>query len=310
MLILDSSPSARVDLHQHVWTRPLLDALAARDRFPFVRRHDGVCVLHAAGEMPCVIDEAAESPHERARLLTADRVERAVVALSSPIGIEALAPGTARELIGAHLDGVAALGDSFCAWGPVPVRASDPADVDDVLARGCVGVSLPAAALADRAALDAIGPVLERVADRGVPLFVHPGGAPAGEPSLDDPLWWSALTGYVSQMQAAWLTFAAFGRRELPGLKVVFAMLAGAAPVFVERLRARGGPDIDLHDPLTYYDTSSYGPMVVEAMARWLGPDRLVYGSDRPVIDPVRTGREMELMHNAALILAPAEATV
>lgn len=309
-MLAHDTPPQRVDLHQHVWTRPLLDALSARDRFPFVRRHDGVCVLHAAGEMPCVIDEAAESPRERARLLAADRAQRAVVALSSPIGIEMLAPATARELIAAHLDGVAAFGDDFSAWGPVPVRASDPDDVDDVLARGCVGVSLPAGALADRAALEAIGPVLERVAERGVPLFVHPGAPPAGEPSLGDPLWWSALTGYVSQMQAAWLTFTAFGRRELPGLTVVFAMLAGAAPAFVERLHARGGPDIDLHDTDTYYDTSSYGPMVVEAMARWLGPDRLVYGSDRPVIEPVRTGREMELMHNAALVLTPAEATV
>jgi hypothetical protein len=77
-------------------------------------------------------------------------------------------------------------------------------------------------------------------------------------------------------------------------------------PTLAERLSARGGPAIDLHDPLTFYDTSSYGPMVVEAMARWLGPDRLVYGSDRPVIDPVPTGRETELMTNATALIASA----
>ena len=54
----------RVDIHQHVWTTPLLDALARRDAHPFVRRDDGLCVLHLAGELPCVIDEPAEAPFE------------------------------------------------------------------------------------------------------------------------------------------------------------------------------------------------------------------------------------------------------
>jgi predicted TIM-barrel fold metal-dependent hydrolase len=276
-----------------------------------VRRTDGVCVLHAAGEMPCVLDEAAESPAERRRLLADDGVDRAVVALSSPVGIEALNPDEAQEIIAAHLDGVLALGDAFAAWGPIGIREPEPAAVDEVLARGCVGVSMPAGALVGPDALEAIGPTLEHVQSRGATLFVHPGGGgrdPRPEPSLRDPLWWSALTDYVAQMQAAWLTFQGFGRRELPRLRVVFAMLAGAAPVHAERLLARGGPSADLHDPLTFYDTSSYGPMVVEAMARWLGPDRLVYGSDRPVIQPVLTGREVELMHNAAQLVQTAEA--
>ena len=78
-----------------------------------------------------------------------------------------------------------------------------------------------------------------------------------------------------------------------------------AAPRCVsERLATRGGPAVDLRDPLTFYDTSSYGPRLVEAMARWVGPSQLVYGSDRPVIEPVRTGREVELMDNAARVTA------
>jgi hypothetical protein len=298
----------RVDLHQHLWTTPLLDALARRDCHPFVRNDDGLCVLHLAGEPPCVLDLSSESAHARERLLDADGVELAAIAISSPIGIEGLAPDEARELIAAHLDGVLAVGDRFVAWGPIGVRAPDPADVDAVLGRGCIGVSVPSAALADRDALESIGPVLERVEARGVPLLVHPGGFAPRLPSLSDPLWWTALTSYVADMQAAWLTFGAHGRRELPRLRVLFAMLAGGAPTLVERLLARGGPEIDLHDPLTFYDTSSYGPMVVEAIAAWLGPDRLVYGSDRPVIDPVVTGRELELMSNAADFLTSTRA--
>lgn len=281
-----------------------MDALARRECHPFIRDDDGLCVLHLAGEPPYVLDLGPESPPARERLLDDDGVEVAAIAISSPTGIEGLAPDEARELIAAHLDGVLAFGDRFVAWGPVAVRSPDPADVDAVLARGCIGVSVPSGALADRDALESIGPVLERVEARGAPLFVHPGGFAPRLPSLSEPLWWTALTSYVSDMQAAWLTFQAHGRRELSGLRVLFAMLAGGAPSLVERLVARGGPEIDLHDPLTFYDTSSYGPMVVEAMAAWLGPDRLLYGSDRPVIDPVATGREVDLMSNAADFLA------
>jgi 6-methylsalicylate decarboxylase len=300
-----------VDIHQHVWTEPLLDALAARRCLPFVRRTDGLTVLHCAGERPYVIDVAFESQRERSRLLDADGVDLAVVAISSPIGIEALAHEQAAELISAHLDGVLRLGDEFAAWGPVAIEAPDPAAVDEVLARGCIGVSIPAVALAGREALAAIAPVLERVQWHDVPVFVHPGGVSARdarEAPLDEPLWWRALTDYVSQMQAAWLTFAAYGRRELPELQAVFAMLAGGAALLGERLAARGGPAIDLHDPLTFYDTSSYGPKLVQAMARLVGPGQLVYGSDRPVIEPVKTGREAELMTSAANLLASAKA--
>lgn len=304
----------RTDIHQHIWTEPLLDALSARRCLPFVRRtREGLTVLHSAQERPYVIDVDSESVAQRTRLLQADRVDLALISLSSPVGIEGLPQPEARALISAHLDGVFALGDQFAAWGPLTTEMPEVADVDERLARGCLGLSIPATALAGPDALYRMGPVLERVQTRGVPLFVHPGGATsygASEASLTEPLWWRALTDYVSQMQAAWLTFAGCGRRELPGLKVVFAMLAGAAPLLCERLTARGGPDVDLDDPLTFYDTSSYGPRLVEAMARWVGPSQLAYGSDRPVIEPVPTGREVELMANGSELLAPAAVAV
>jgi predicted TIM-barrel fold metal-dependent hydrolase len=83
-------------------------------------------------------------------------------------------------------------------------------------------------------------------------------------------------------------------------------MLAGGAPLLSERLATRGGPAIDLADPLTFYDTSSYGPRMIETMARWVGPQQLVFGSDRPVVEPVFTGRERELMLSAARVLGSA----
>jgi hypothetical protein len=82
-------------------------------------------------------------------------------------------------------------------------------------------------------------------------------------------------------------------------------MLAGGAPLLSERLAARGGPTIDVRDPLIFYDTSSYGPAAVEAMARRVGADQLVYGSDRPVVEPTPTGREALLQANAVRLIEP-----
>ncbi|MFL5830884.1 MAG: amidohydrolase family protein [Solirubrobacteraceae bacterium] len=299
-----------IDVHQHIWTEPLLGALTARRALPFVRRIDGLTVLHSLDEQPYVIDVAAEAPARRAALVHDDGLDLALIALSSPIGIEALPRESATALIAAHLDGVRALGPEFAPWGPVALDDPDPYEVDQLLAQGCIGISLPAGALTSRAALDALAPVLERVAARQVPLFVHPGralGQPGCPPTLDEPLWWRALTDYVAQMQAAWLTLTALGRRDHPELQIVFAMLAGCAPLLGERLAARGGPAVDLRDPLIFYDTSSYGRVAIETVARVVGSQQLVYGSDRPVVEPTLTGREAILKTNATRILEPVE---
>ena len=95
----------------------------------------------------------------------------------------------------------------------------------------------------------------------------------------------------------------AVGEARAPALQVVFAMLAGLAPLHAERLAARGGPSDAVHDRLTFFDTSSYGPRAIDAMLRVVGVDRLLYGSDRPVIEPVaaggarRRGRARPLRH-------------
>jgi 6-methylsalicylate decarboxylase len=230
-----------------------------------------------------------------------------LVALSSVLGIEALDRDSAAGLIGAHLEGVDALGEPFWAWGPVPLDRPDPDDVDRLLASGCVGISIPAGALAGPEALAAAGPLLERIAERRVPLFVHPGRGPSQRPpevSLTEPLWWQPLTGYVPQMQAAWLTFAAEGRRAHPQLVIVFAMLAGGAPLLAERLASRGGPDVDARDPQVFYDTSSFGLVAIDAIARQVGESQLVYGSDRPVVDPARTALDASLQANAARLFS------
>ncbi len=132
--------------------------------------------------------------------------------------------------------------------------------------------------------------LLTRLEEAGAPLLVHPGPAPSArtpqQPSLGEPLWWPALTRYVAEMQAAWLAFVCAGRSEHPRLRVIFTMLAGLAPLQAERLAARGGPCSLEADPLLFYETSSYGAGSARRLAEVVGAAQLLYGSDRPVVDP------------------------
>src|SRR5689334_12870523 len=138
----------KIDVHQHMWTDPLIEALAQRQELPFVRQDNGLTVLFLAGERPYVIDTAGESAERRAAVLERDGLDRALVCLSSPLGIEALAREQSRPLLEAYHEGALALGEPFGIWGAIALEGADPADVDHVLDRGCVGLSLPAGALA------------------------------------------------------------------------------------------------------------------------------------------------------------------
>jgi 6-methylsalicylate decarboxylase len=278
----------RLDIHQHLWTEPLLSALSRRRELPFIRSEHGLTVLYLAGERPFVLDLSAESPAQRARLAERDGLARALVCLSSPLGIESLARPEAQPLLDAYHEGALGLGEPFGVWGAVALDRPDPDDVDRALDRGCVGVCLPAGALADVTALARVGTLLARLEERNAPLFVHPGpGARRAQgAALGDPLWWPALTGYVQCMQASWLAFLARGRAAHPQLRVAFAMLAGLAPLHGERLASRGGPVEQIADPLVFLDTSSYGAAAIRAVAEVVGAEQLLYGSDRPVVEP------------------------
>jgi len=285
----------RTDVHQHLWSEPLVEGLAARDELPFVRIERGLTVLYQAGERPYVIDRAGEEPARRAALVERDGLDRALLALSSPIGVERLPREQAAPLLDAYHEGALALGGPFGVWGAVALDRPDARDVDRALDRGCVGISLPAGALAGSEELLALRPLLDRLEARGAPLFVHPGpgldSAPAAaRGSLSEPLWWPALTDYVTGLQAAWLAFQAVGRPDHPRLRVIFSTLAGLAPLHAERLSARGGPGHLAPDPLLFYETSSYGPLAIAAMESVVGSRQLLYGSDRPVLDPADHG--------------------
>lgn len=275
-----------VDVHQHLLGEPLIEALVRRSAAPrLIARREG-WTFRVAAEPDSILALEATDAELRLADLEADGIDRALVALSTALGIESLPFDQAVELIEAHHQGLEELPVEFGGWGAVPLGGPepDPTFVDAALDRGCVGITLPATALADPAAVERVAPLLARLEQRDAPLFVHPG--PVVDASGRVPHWWPALTDYVAQMNAAWFAFLHAGRPAHPRLRVLFAMLAGGAPLQLERYAARRGVPAPGPDPLVFYDTSSYGPQMVGAMAATVGAAQLVYGSDRPVVAP------------------------
>ncbi len=269
-----------VDVHQHVWPDTLLRALERRTSPPSARWHDGVWEITLAHEPAFTVAAGVE---ERGDAVAAAGLDRAIVALSAPAGIEALPPREAEPLLAAWAD--TTLPASLEAWATLALHDPDPAPVSAALDAGAAGLCLPAGALSSAAALERLGPVLALLEQRLAPLFVHP-GAPQAPSAV---AWWAPATDYVAQLHAAWHAFSAWGRPAHPRLHVVFAALAGLAPLHTDRTAARGGPVAAQPDPLIFYEPSSYGAWALRAMAGAVGVAQLVHGSDEPVIDAPQT---------------------
>ena len=162
------------------------------------------------------------------------------------------------------------------------------------------GCASPRTGWPPRAAAEQALPLLAAAADAGAPVFVHPGPVADGAAGTRQPAWWAPATGYVAQQHAAWHAFHAAARPQLPSLRVIFALLAGLAPLHAERTAARGGPggERSVHDPLVFYDTSSYGPEAVRR-DRGGGGDRAAGARER-LSGGRRAARRRGARHSAA----------
>ena len=196
----------QVNIHQHVWPDVLVERLRRRSRPP---RLDGWTLL-TSGEPPFEVNPADHDTGRRAAQAARDGVDVVVIGLSSPLGIEYLAPEEAEPLLDAYHTGVSELGGPFAGWAAACLTAIDAPGLAKQLDRGLAGLQLPATAVADESGYRWCGPLLDVLAERDLPLFIHPG--PAAGTGTGGPGWWAAVVPYVQQLHAAWFAFRAYGR--------------------------------------------------------------------------------------------------
>jgi hypothetical protein len=249
--------------------------------------------LHLESEPPYDVSPADHDLTRRRELDVADGVDLALLSMSSPLGVESMAPDEAAPLLDAWHGLADQLEDGdvggYGVWAAVGLVEPDFEGLATTLRHPRVhGLQVPASAVATPAALAALAPVLAVVEEADLPVLVHPGPAPA-VPSTGLPGWWPALTSYPAQLNAAWFAWHAVARSLLPRLRIAFVGLAGLGPLHHERLEQRGGT-FGAVDRGLYYETSSYGVRAIDAVTRVVGVDPLVHGSDRPYAVPTDPG--------------------
>lgn len=264
-----------VDIHQHLWPEPFVEALARRTRPPRLRGS----LLELAGESAGEVELGAHGLDGRLRLLDRCEIDVAVVSLQPTLGLDQLPEDERGELVHVWESGIREL--ARAADGRIVPLA--PGLEHEGFAGACVGAS----ALMD---LDGIAARLDGLERRGAFLFVHPGSVhPGVQPSSARPDWWPSVVDYTAQMQAAYAAWLAEGGERWPRLRVVFAILAGGGPFQLERLRSQGVSSRELPRDNVFFETASYGRRALDLCLATFGVDQLLYGSDTPVIDPEPT---------------------
>lgn len=258
---------AVIDLHQHVWPEPFAAALAARRAAPRLAGSS----LELPGLPPREMDLDAHRPERRLALLDRLGIEVAVVSLSPGLGLDGLPPAEREELVAAFEEGMREVAERSGGR----LRGLSAGGRLDGFPGACVG----ACRLFD---LDALAPLLDELERRGAFLFVHPGGA---APAPGRPGWWPAVVQYTAELQEAYAAWLATGAERWPRLRVVFASLAGGGPFQLERLRAFGVGGRELLHENVFFETSSYGRRALELCLATFGVERLVFGSDVPILE-------------------------
>jgi 6-methylsalicylate decarboxylase len=261
-----------IDIHQHLWPEPFIAALRARHSPPCL---NGDVLVLQEGRFP--IDRRHDDLAARLELLDEDEIDGAVISLQPTLGTGDLPPGERDELENTWIEGardvVAASDGRLRAFAPgrhVP---------------GFAGTSIDARAFAE---LDGVAALLGELERHSSPLFVHPG---AVTPTRPVPHWWTAVVDYTAQMHVAYFRWLADGRGRWPSLRIAFAILAGGAPFQLERLGQRGPATRAALDANVYFDVATYARRSIELCAETFGVAHLLYGSDRPVVEPAQTLR-------------------
>jgi len=262
-----------VDMHQHFWPGPLVEALARRTQPPRLRG----TTLELHGEGAATIDLEAHDLEARLRLLDRCGIDVALVSLQPTLGIGKLPEDERDELVAAYEDGMRDLGAAAARLLPLAVGRCREEFVGT-----CVGAP-------DLLDLDRLAPTLDELERSEKLLFVHPGPVVSQDRGVPLPSWWAAVVDYTAQMQAAYAAWIAAGVKRWPNVDVVFALLAGGAPFQLERLQSRGVSSRGLLHTSVYFETSSYGRRAVELCLATFGVDQLLFGSDTPVLDPEQT---------------------
>jgi aminocarboxymuconate-semialdehyde decarboxylase len=209
-------------------------------------------------------------------------------------------PGLAAELIAAANDGLLEACDAhpdrftMMAALPLPHAAAALRELDRLATRPAVrGVCVGVAALRYAPDDPAWSGVLERLAELGLPLALHPSlrdPARANDPMLAAFADFRLMPAVLSMLgtTVVALRFALSGLLDrLPRLEVIVPHLGGVIPYLAQRLedQSQGANTGEIGTYLRarlYYDNCSFHPPALACAIETVGSGRIMLGSDYP----------------------------
>jgi predicted TIM-barrel fold metal-dependent hydrolase len=294
-----------VDVHTHYLPAALVSALEARDDLPMITREGDRRLIHyGAGNIHPVLP-AMGDVERRLSDMDEQGIDVAVLSVNIP-GTDwfpaADGPPIAREINDELADLVARHPDRLAAMATLPMQAPDEAaaELERTHALGFHGGMVFSNAAGEP--LDAPGAevVFDAAARLDVPIYVHP-TYPLTAASVDAYAMIPTV-GFLFDTTTAALRLVLGGLYERhPGFRLVLSHVASLIPFVVgridyeaERHRDVGGwgalssPPSE-HLRLLYTDIVSDWPPAVRLTVEFLGAERVMYGSDYPFWDPVRS---------------------
>ncbi len=147
-----------------------------------------------------------------------------------------------------------------------------------------------------------VRPTLEVAARHKAPVFVHPVGLPdpsifiAGAGNLGNSLGRGLMNGvaFLSVLQSGLID-------QLPDLTLVFATLGLGAIVQAARGGKYGRDTIGRPKPNIYFDTMGDDPRIVRTLADFFGPERVLAGTDWPILPALAAARLGDSLRAAGL---------
>ncbi|MEE9256764.1 MAG: amidohydrolase family protein [bacterium] len=289
----------RIDVQTHHMPEAYVKALASRSDFPRFEKENGSWWALGTKLAKLPMSPAILEISLKLEEMDATGIDLALISLNIPGPDLAQVPGEADELARIGNDGIAEAVNrhpdrlrGFASLGFGDIDASCR-ELDRCIGElGFVGLQVFAYVGGSRPLDDpAFEPVWALLAERGVPLVLHPGPSPSG-PVYGD-YWLGPLVGFLFDESLAALRLILSGVMErLPDLKVLLPHGGATLPLLmgrVDRLSGnRPGPRENISQPPSHYfkriytDAVAHSEAALDLALREMGPGRIMFATDAP----------------------------
>jgi aminocarboxymuconate-semialdehyde decarboxylase len=299
-----------VDVHTHYLPAALIEALERRDELPKISTgRDGRLIHYGEGNIHPLQENMADL-ELRLREMDAQGIDLAVISVNVP-GCDWFPPAegeaVARAVNDELADLVRAHPERLAALATLPMQNPEAAasELERTRGHGFAGAMVYSNAAGRQLDAPDLRVVFDTAAHLGVPIYVHP-TFPLTAGTVDAYALIPTL-GFLFDTTTAALRLVLGGLYERhPDFKLVLAHVASLIPYIVGRIdyeaeRHQNGLGAlsvrpSEHLRLLYTDVVCVWPPALRMVTDFLGPGRVMFGTDYPFWDPARTFETLDAL--------------